>query len=66
MSDGRPDWDDQFAETPEETALRWAQIKRKRREAGRCVICNRLPAVCECKRAPLPEGGSADNGGEDA
>lgn len=35
----RRDMDGQFRETPEETRIRWRDIKAKRRREGKCWQC---------------------------
>ena len=44
----RPDWDCQFAETSDERAERWRQIKAKRKAEGKCWQCAKLVAECTC------------------
>jgi hypothetical protein len=43
-----PDWDGQFAETPDETRERWQRITAKRKAEGKCWQCAKLIADCNC------------------
>ena len=44
----RHDWDDQFAETAEETAERWRATMAKRKAEGKCWQCAKMIAECTC------------------
>jgi len=47
----RPAWDDQFAETEDETRERWRRIKAKRKSEGKCWQCAKPIADCKCNLA---------------
>lgn len=44
----RPQWDDQFRETADETRERWRRAKAKRKAEGKCWQCARPVAECGC------------------
>lgn len=43
-----PDWDNQFAETEDETFERWKRIKARRKAEGKCWQCAKLVNDCDC------------------
>jgi hypothetical protein len=44
----RPDWDEQFRETPSERDARWHMTKARRKANGQCWQCAKAISECVC------------------
>lgn len=46
--DGRPEWDDQFAESEDEKRARMRRIRAQRKAEGKCWQCAKPIEDCNC------------------